>query len=83
MGRFGLGYARLGAVYLPDLAGSHAIAGDTNTAVTVGHQAVDAVTSVSSPSAYDKLRTLHKVLEPLHTSPGVADLRDRLSTTAA
>lgn len=55
--------------YLPDLAGSHAIAGDSDTAVTIGHQAVDAVTAVSSPRAYHGLRKLHAVLGPLHTSP--------------
>jgi hypothetical protein len=44
---------------------------------------VDAVISVSSPRAFDLLRILHTVLEPLHTSPGVAELRDRLSTVAA
>ncbi|MCA1709629.1 MAG: XRE family transcriptional regulator, partial [Actinobacteria bacterium] len=53
------GYARPRALSLPDLAGSHAIAGDTDTAVTVGHQAIDAVTAVSSPRAHDRLRTLH------------------------
>ncbi len=67
---------------LPDLAGAHALAGDTDTAVSVGHQAVDAVTAVHSPRAYGRLHRLHTVLEPLHTSPGVAELRDRLTTTA-
>jgi transcriptional regulator with XRE-family HTH domain len=81
--RLGPNYARLGALYLPDLAGSHAIAGDADAAVTVGHQAVDAVTAVSPPRAYDKLRTLHTVLEYLHTGPGVADLRHRLANTTA
>ncbi|HEX2300911.1 MAG TPA: hypothetical protein VHH34_20785, partial [Pseudonocardiaceae bacterium] len=56
---FGPGYARLRAVYLPDLVGSHALAGDSDTAVTLGHQAIDAATALSSPRAYDKLRTLH------------------------
>ncbi len=83
VGHFGPDYARTRALYLPDLAGSHALAGDADTAVTVGHQAIDAVTAVSSPRAYDRLRILNTVLEPLHTSAGVADLRDRLATTAA
>ncbi len=80
---FGPGYARLRASSLTKLAGVHALAGDVDTAVTVGHQAVDAVTAVSSPRAHDRLRTLNSVLEPLHTSAGVAELRDRLATTAA
>lgn len=80
---FGSAYARLRALYLPDLAGAHALAGDLDTAVSVGHQAIDAVTAVSSPRAYERLRTLHTVLEPLHASPGIVELRDRLAITAA
>jgi len=76
-------YARLRALYLPDLAGAHALAGDIDTAVTVGHQAIDAVTTLHSPRAYDQLRVLCTALQPLHTSPGVAELRERLVTTAA
>jgi hypothetical protein len=37
---------------------------------------------VHSPRAYDRLHRLRTVLEPLHTSPGVTELRDRLTTTA-
>jgi transcriptional regulator with XRE-family HTH domain len=80
---FGPDYARLRAFYLPDLAGAHALAGDTDTAVTLGHQAIDAVTALHSPQAYDRLRVLNTALEPLHTSAGVAELRERLSATAA
>jgi transcriptional regulator with XRE-family HTH domain len=75
-------YARPRALYLTDLVGAHALAGDTDTAVTLGHQAVDAVAGLSSPRAYDRLRVLNTALEPLHTSAGVAELRDRLTTTA-
>ena len=80
---FGPGYSKLQALYLPDLAGAHAIAGDIDTAVTIGHQALDAITTLHSPRAYDRLRVLNTALEPLHTSAGVAELRDRLSATAA
>jgi len=76
-------YARPRASALTNLAGAHAIAGDTNTAVTLGHHAVDAATAVSSPRNYDRLRVLHTALEPLHTSAGVAELRERLQTTVA
>ncbi|MGH3898552.1 MAG: helix-turn-helix domain-containing protein [Pseudonocardiaceae bacterium] len=79
---FGDDYARPRALDLTSLAGAHAIAGDTDTAVRVGHQAVDAVTALSSPRTYDRLRILNAALEPLHTSAGVAELRDRLSATA-
>jgi hypothetical protein len=78
----GPGYARSRALYLPDLAGAHALAGDTDTAVSVGHQAVDAVTALHSPRPYDRLRVLNTRLQPLRTSPGVAELRERLSATA-
>ncbi|MGH3869876.1 MAG: hypothetical protein ACRDQ4_28005, partial [Pseudonocardiaceae bacterium] len=80
---FGPGYGRVRALYLPDLAGAHAIAGDIDTGVTLGHQAIDAVTALHSPRAYDRLRVLNTALEPLHTSAGVAELRDRLASTAA
>ncbi|MGH3908364.1 MAG: hypothetical protein ACRDTE_29895 [Pseudonocardiaceae bacterium] len=80
---FGPAYARPRGLYLPDLAGAHALAGDLDTAVTIGHQAVDAVSTLSSPRAHDRLRTLHTVLEPVQNSPGVADLRGRLAATAA
>lgn len=62
---------------------AHAIAGDTDTAVTTGHQAINAVTALHSPRAYDKLRVLNTVLEPLHTSAGVAELCSRLAATVA
>ncbi len=80
---FGPDYARPRATSLTDLAGAHAIAGDTDTAVTVGHQAVDAVTALHSPRSHDRLRVLNAALEPLRTSAGVAELRDRLTTTSA
>jgi hypothetical protein len=80
---FGPDYARSRALYLPELAGAHALAGDSDTAVSVGHQAIDAVTAVHSPRAYDRLHVLRTVLEPLHTSPGVAELRERLVVIAA
>ncbi|MGH3929378.1 MAG: helix-turn-helix domain-containing protein, partial [Pseudonocardiaceae bacterium] len=54
--RFGPEYARPRGLYLPDLAGSHALAGDVGTAVTVGHQAVDVISTLSSPRAYDRLQ---------------------------
>jgi hypothetical protein len=76
---YGPGYAGLRAFYLPDLAGAHALAGDVDTAVVVGHEAIDLISTLSSPAAHDRLRILSTVLEPLQTSPGVAELRDRLT----
>lgn len=70
------------ALYLPDLAGCHALTGDVATAVTIGHQAVDLAGSLHSRRAQTRLRVLHTVLEPMRASPGVAELRDRLVTSA-
>jgi len=81
--RLGPSYARRRADHLVDLTGAHALAGDTDTAVTLGHQAIDTVTGLSSPRLNDKLSTLNTVLEPLQTSPGVAELRDRLVAATA
>src|SRR5262249_41945579 len=63
---FGSDFARPRAQDLTRLAGAHAIAGDVDTAVTVGHQAVEAVTALSSPRAQDRLRVLNAALKPLH-----------------
>jgi hypothetical protein len=76
-------HIRTRTLNLADLAGAHALAGDIDTAVTVGHQAADAIISLSSPRSYNRLRTLNTVLEPLHTSPDVAELRNRLDAIAA
>ncbi|MGH3913805.1 MAG: helix-turn-helix domain-containing protein [Pseudonocardiaceae bacterium] len=81
--RYGAGYSRLRGRYLPDLSGAHAIAGDHDTAVTLGHQAIDLISTQSSSENRDRLRLLNTVLQPLHPSPGVAELRDRLTATAA
>ncbi|MGH3701220.1 MAG: helix-turn-helix domain-containing protein, partial [Pseudonocardiaceae bacterium] len=75
------GRARSRAGALTSLAGAHAIAGDTDTAVTLGHQALDAVTALDSPRAYHWLGVLNTALEPLHASTGVTELREHLSTT--
>lgn len=79
---YGSDYTRPRALDLARLAEAHALAGDTDTAVTIGHQAIDAVTALHSPRAYDRLRVLNVALEPLYSSSGVAELRDRLTTTA-
>lgn len=77
------GHNRTLAFNLTRLAGANALAGDADAAVTVGHQAADAVSALSSRRAHDHIRTLHTVLEPMHTNPGVTELRDRLTTLAA
>jgi hypothetical protein len=79
---FGPAFAEPEAKCLAELAGAQAIAGDADTAVTVGHQAIDAVTALHSPRAYDRTpRPEHRTRAPAH-SAGVAEFRDRLSATA-
>ncbi len=68
------------AQYLPDLAGARALVGDVDTAVVLGHQAVDTITAMSSRRNYARLGVLHGVLEPMRESPGVGELRGRLAT---
>lgn len=80
---YGPSYGRLRARYLPDLAGARALAGDIDTAVTLGHQAIDVISAQYSSEARDRLRILSTVLAPLHTSTGVAELRGRLAAIAA
>jgi len=83
VGNYGPGYAQFQARYLPDLAGARALNGDIDTAVTLGHQAVDLLSVQYSSRVHERLRILNTVLEPLHTSTGVAELRGRLAAIAA
>lgn len=71
------------AQFLPGLAGTRALAGDLDTAVVLGHQAVDTITAMSSRRIYARLDVLRGMLEPMRAGPGVADLRDRLATATA
>jgi hypothetical protein len=80
---FPASHARTRALNMTELAGAHALAGDVDTAVNIGHQAVDAGTAVSSQRIRTGWRELYDVLEPMHTSPGAAELRARLVATAA
>lgn len=41
-----------------------ALAEDVDTAVTVSHQAIDAVTALHSPRAYDRLQILNTQARP-------------------
>lgn len=75
------GHPRSHTILLTDLAGAHAIAGDADTAVTVGHQAIDAGRGLASQRVLTGFHKLSGVLTPLHDSSGVAELRERLLTT--
>lgn len=77
---YGSAYARSRAVNLPGLAGAHALAGDCDTAVHVGYQAVEEITALSSPRIYDRLRTFDTVLHSYGTDRTVRELRGRIQS---
>ncbi|MGH3909423.1 MAG: helix-turn-helix domain-containing protein, partial [Pseudonocardiaceae bacterium] len=72
-------YARSRAVNLPGLAGSHARAGDIDTAVRVGRHALEEIGRTSSRRAYQRLRMLEDCLVG-HQTADVADLRHDIQT---
>jgi len=80
---FPAGHPRTRALNLSNLCGAHAIAGDVDTAVSVGHQALDAAQGLSSRRVLTGFRTLHGMFAPMRSSPGVSELRDRLATISA
>jgi len=67
-------YARTRAVNLAGLAGSHARAGDPDAAVSVGRQALEEITRITSRRAYQRLRLLDDCLA-VHQTADVAELR--------
>ena len=80
---YGPTYTRSRAVNLPGLAGAHVLTGDRDTAVHIGHHAVEEITALASPRAYDRLRTLDTVLQPHGTDPAVAEVRGRIHAALA
>lgn len=61
----------------PRSPGAHALTGDLDTAARTGHHAVQEITALASPRAYDRLRTLHTVLQPHTTTPAVNEVRNQ------
>jgi transcriptional regulator with XRE-family HTH domain len=84
-GLAGLGtdYPRTHAVILPTLAGSLLRAGDPDTAVRIGHEAVTESTALSSTRTHTRLRTLADTAAPFAHHPDVADLRQHIRTALA
>lgn len=70
----GSDYARTRAVNLAGLAGSHARAGDLDAAVGIGRHALEEISRISSPRAYQRLRMLDDCLA-VHQTANVAELR--------
>lgn len=75
---FGPTYARSRAVNLPGLAGSYFRIGELDSAVTIGHEAVTEISTLSSKRAYARLRTLADTAAPFEHDAGVAELRHRI-----
>jgi hypothetical protein len=71
-------YARPRAIHLPDLVGAYFRSGDLDTAVTTGHEAVTAISTLSSKLAYAGLRIMDTVADPFGHKPEVAELREHI-----
>jgi transcriptional regulator with XRE-family HTH domain len=80
---YGPAYARSRAVNLAGLAGAQALTGDLHTAARTGHHAVEEITALASPRAYDRLRTLDTVLQPYATNPTVDEVRGEIHAALA
>ena len=80
---YGPAYARSRAINLAGLAGAHALTGDFDAAARTGHQAVEEITALASPRAYDRLRTLDTVLRSHGTDPAVGEIRDEIQAALA
>jgi hypothetical protein len=80
---FGPAYARARALNLPVLAGAHVLTGDLESAARIGHRAVEEITALASPRAYERLRTLDAVLQPHHTTPAISEVRHQIHAALA
>lgn len=76
----GSDYARTRAVNLAGLAGSHARAGDIDSAVHLGRYALEEIGRTSSRRAYQRLRMLDDCLAT-HETADVAELRHDIQTS--
>jgi transcriptional regulator with XRE-family HTH domain len=72
---YGAGYERSRAVLLPPLAAAYFQAGDVESGVATGYDAVTAISGLSSTRGYARLRVVDAVAEPFTRTPEVAELR--------
>jgi hypothetical protein len=70
--------ARSRAVNLAGLAGAHALAGDLDAAARTGHRAVEEITALASPRAYERLRILDNVFERHSTNEEIGEVRGQI-----
>lgn len=74
-------HTRSRAINLPWLAGSYFHAGEVDSAVRTGHEAVTVISTLSSKRAHTGLRILAETAEPHSHHPDVAELRERIRET--
>ncbi|WP_174186464.1 helix-turn-helix domain-containing protein [Nocardia barduliensis] len=75
VGSYENAHARSRAVNLPPLAAAQFRAGDTESAIKTGYQAISAIGNVSSTRCYARLKDLSKAAAPFAAQTEVADLR--------
>lgn len=75
---YGEPYARSAAVNLPGLASSQFYVGDVEAALATGHQAVTAISTLSSKRTYARLSQLSDAAKTFAHNADVADLRARI-----
>jgi transcriptional regulator with XRE-family HTH domain len=80
-GSLGPTYARSHALNLPLLAESYFSLREVEAAVSTGHEAVAAISTLSSTRAYTRLQDLARAAKPFSHQPSVAALRQQISTT--
>lgn len=76
-------HERSRAVVLPTLAVAHFRAGDIDSAVRIGQDAVTAVTALSSQRCYARLRDLDTVAARHRSASGVLELRADIAAASA
>src|SRR6185312_3342737 len=74
---FGLDYARSHGMNLASLANAYFRAGEAESAVSVGHDAVTAIAALSSRRAHARLRDLAVAAEPHVAMADAAELSKR------
>lgn len=76
-------YVRSRALNLVGLTGTYFQQGEIEAAVSLGHQAADAVITLRSPRTLRRIRALHRIARTHASRPAVAELTARLAVTAA
>jgi transcriptional regulator with XRE-family HTH domain len=76
-------FARPWAIMLHYLAAAHFRAGNVDTGVETGQEAIHSITALSGRRGYTKLRIVDAAAAPFTRNPEVAELREHIRTTLA